>query len=65
MTSDYLSQDQVATLFPGLTPQRLTRWRWAKTGPAYVRAGRQRLYRHDAVVTWLEQNQVTHSGASS
>ena len=56
MEPQYLSPRQVETIFPGLTPARLARWRWARTGPIYSKVGRQILYRRDAVETFLDQS---------
>lgn len=44
MEAKYLSPEQVELIYPGITRKRLERWRWAKTGPAYSKVGRQILY---------------------
>ena len=61
----YLSAQLVEDMFPGLTVERLARWRWAKTGPSYVSAGRQRLYRQDVVEAFLESHTVIVGGEGS
>ena len=63
MTPKYLSPDQVEHFYPGLSRQRLERWRWAKTGPAYVKAGRQILYSHDDLEAFLasSRTEVSHA----
>jgi hypothetical protein len=58
LNTKYLGPDQVAQYYPGLTADRLARWRWAKTGPQYTKAGRQVLYSHDCIEAYLVKNAV-------
>jgi hypothetical protein len=63
MTPSYLSPQSVADAFPGLTADRLARWRWAHVGPNYVKAGRTVLYRLCDVEDFLSGNLVVLSDA--
>ncbi len=58
MQQQYLSPHDVERDYPGLTADRLARWRWAKVGPEYVAAGKQRLYRREAIEEFLSRNTV-------
>jgi hypothetical protein len=58
MSIEYLAPKSVADTFPGLTSQRLARWRWATTGPAYSKVGRQILYRRDVVERFVAEHEV-------
>ena len=54
MPSNFMTAHQVQFEFPGLTPARLARWRWAKTGPSPCKKiGRQILYRRDTIEAYL------------
>ena len=58
MTSQYLSPTQVETIYPNLTAARLARWRWAKTGPAFVKLGRVVIYRREDIEAYVAANLV-------
>lgn len=57
-SQQYLSPDQVGSSFPGLTADRLARWRWAKSGPTYSKVGRQILYKREDVEAFLAKHMV-------
>jgi hypothetical protein len=59
MSIEYLSPKSVADTFPGLTSERLARWRWKMTGPAYSKVGRQILYRRDVLEQFVADHQVS------
>lgn len=63
MEQSYLSPEQVGTIYPGLTADRLARWRWAKVGPSYMKAGRQILYRGQDIEAYLASVTVEVSNA--
>lgn len=58
MNSEYLPPGQVHLHFPGLTADRLARWRWARVGPAYSKIGRQILYRRADIERFLADSLV-------
>lgn len=42
-----------AAEFIGASPKTLPRWRWAGTGPAYLKVGRSIRYRRSDLEAWL------------
>jgi hypothetical protein len=56
MHSQYLGPVQVTDHYPGITADRLARWRWARTGPRYSKVGRQILYLREDVEAFLIAN---------
>ena len=38
----------------GVSPKTLPRWRWAGTGPAFLRVGRAIRYRRSDLEAWLD-----------
>lgn len=58
MADEFYCPTRVEIAFPGLTADRLARWRWAKTGPRYTKAGRQILYRRNDIEEFLTNRMV-------
>lgn len=61
MNSTYLAPQHIEQFYPGLKANRLARWRWAKTGPRYIKAGRSVLYARADIETFLEEHAVCAS----
>lgn len=61
MNSQYLAPQQIEQFYPGLKEDRLARWRWAKTGPRYIKAGRSVLYTRADIEAFLEAHAVSAS----
>jgi hypothetical protein len=57
----YLAPQQIEQFYPGLKASRLARWRWAKTGPRYTKAGRSVLYTRADIEAFLEAHAVSAS----
>ena len=45
---------QVLSEYVGIPATTLAQWRWAGTGPAYVKVGRMVRYRREDVEAWLD-----------
>lgn len=52
-----LSRKETAEML-GVSPRTLARWHAMRKGPPRVNAGRSPRYRLEAVVRWLEANEV-------
>lgn len=61
MTATYLAPEQIDQFYPGLKADRLARWRWAKIGPRYTKAGRNVLYTRADIEAFLEDHAVSAS----
>lgn len=66
---EFLTPFQVAAQYPGITVQTLANWRWAGTGPDYIkttpaRSGRIK-YRRSAIDAWLDANTVRTAGRAA
>jgi hypothetical protein len=61
LNSDFISPSQVGELFPGITADCLARWRWARKGPRYYKAGRKTLYTAADIEAFLEAHAVSAS----
>lgn len=48
-----LLDNESAAEFLGVSPTTLPRWRWAGTGPAYLKVGRSIRYRRSDLEKWL------------
>jgi predicted site-specific integrase-resolvase len=44
-----------------MSPRTLQRWRWAGSGPDYLKLGGKVVYREDDVRLWEENHRVTAS----
>jgi hypothetical protein len=61
LNSDFINTDRIGELFPGITADRLARWRWARKGPRYYKAGRNVLYTRADIEAFLEAHAVSGS----
>lgn len=61
---DLLKEAELAALLD-VPPQRLAEWRYKRTGPAFVKIGRQVRYRTEDVDAWLAARTVATTDASS
>lgn len=59
MNTTYIAPKDVEQFYPGITEGRLARWRWAKIGPRYIKAGRNVLYTRFDIEAFLEANAVS------
>ena len=56
LLTEYFTEGQFAKEL-GKTPRTLRSWRLRRTGPPYVRVGREILYRRESVLTWLKSRE--------
>ena len=54
LTLPPLFSPQVLSEYVEIPTTTLAQWRWAGTGPAYVKVGRMVRYRRDDVESWLD-----------
>lgn len=54
---DSLTTKQAAKLI-GIQPATLEHWRWAKTGPRYLKLGRAVRYRREDLQDWMNSRAV-------
>ena len=52
----WMTRDELAAEL-GVSVDTLARWETCRTGPALARVGRRVLYRHAAVLEWLESRE--------
>ncbi|NOX40138.1 MAG: helix-turn-helix domain-containing protein [Alphaproteobacteria bacterium] len=52
----WITRDELAAEL-GVSVDTLARWETLRTGPALARVGRRVLYRHVAVLEWLESRE--------
>lgn len=60
MTGPLLTEDEVAELL-GVPVARLAEWRYKRSGPAFVKVGRQPRYRTEDLDAWLTARTVPTS----
>lgn len=61
--TSYLTPAQVAERYEGrISVRTLSNWRWAGTGPRFLRCGGRILYELDALEVWEAKNTVSHTG---
>lgn len=53
-----LMDEAALSAFVGVTMKTLQKWRWQRTGPAFVKMGRLIRYRRADVDAWLESRLV-------
>jgi len=53
----WLTRDELAAELE-VSVDTLARWETTKNGPALARVGRRVLYRHEAVLEWLESRET-------
>ena len=58
---EILNTDELAEML-NVVPRTIIRWRVARTGPPWVKAGRRVLYRRKDVDAWMEKNLVNPVG---
>jgi len=56
LLEDWISRDELAIELD-VSVDTLARWETTKNGPALARVGRRVLYRHEAVLEWLESRE--------
>jgi excisionase family DNA binding protein len=56
-----MNSDEVAAVV-GIPPRTLDQWAYRKVGPPYVKVGRHRRYRAEAVERWLDAQTVAAGG---
>lgn len=61
MENQLLGNDEAAA-FLGMSPDTLPRWRWAGTGPAFIRLGRTIKYRTSDLQSFVEKSRVDPEG---
>lgn len=57
----YTTADAARRLHPDLSPRTLERWRLLGRGPRYVKVGRRVAYTEEALATWLQQQERSHT----
>ena len=62
-TASMMTEEIVASLL-SVAPATLRRWRWAGTGPSYVKVGHAVRYAPAALAAYIEQGTITPSSAA-
>ena len=57
-TVKYLNENEVSMML-SMSIQTLRNWRFQGKGPAYTKAGRAVRYRHDDIVSFMEERKIT------
>ena len=60
MSVKFLTAQELSDRYGGrISPRTLSNWRWAGTGPAFVKAGGKILYRLEAIEEWERKRTVS------
>jgi excisionase family DNA binding protein len=60
-TDDELLESVPTASYLKVQPETLRVWAWKGHGPAYIKVGRQRLYRRSDLDKWLNEQRVDPS----